>query len=604
MLFCTSTASGSDNEKVIKDLHYGETLYHFYQGKYFTAISDLLVAKQKHPIKHQGDAPEVLLGGLYLSYDMGRYASSIFNGLLKTEGDKTTHDTAWYYLARLAYLRGNYPAAKEYIDKVAKDLPYQYNDEAQHLKANINLQLNNYEEAIRTLSNFSGQTDWEYYAKYNLAIAMAKLGKQEEAVRLLEEVAQIKPTTLEQTALRDKANLALGYTALRGKNAPAAANYFRNVRLLGSQSNKALLGIGWAHHYNGDLKSALVPWLELQKRLTTDPSVQESMLTVPYTLEKINAKEQALSYYNRAINAYNNELVNIDNAINAVVTGEFIAALRKLHSHQSKENHLHYATLPDSMATPYLHQIIAGDKFQAAMKNYRDLLYMQSTISHWENQLPAYRLMLNERKLAFQNKLGKTRQSLRQAEKKQLAARHRTLKNRFAVIVSENNVTALATEKEQELFDIIADAKKRLARIKNKEAVSEQQNRLRLYYGMLYWQVSTDYMPRRWEVEKGLRETERLLAEQEQRKKSLQTAFTAAPDNFKSFNRQIDAREQKLKTLKQRLAGEIEQQEKYIVGMAVTALRLQKRNLENYNIRASYSLTRLYDSMAVVEKKP
>lgn len=604
MLLLAALPATASDENTIKDLHYGETLFHFYQGKYFSAISDLLVAKQKHPIKTQGNDPEILLGGLYLSYDMSHNAGNIFKKLIKQESDKTIQDTAWYYLARLAYHRGNYPAAKQYIDKVDENLPYRYNDESQHLNANINLKLKNYPAAIKTLSNFSGDTEWLHYAKYNLAIAMAKTGEKEETISLLREVASIKPDTVEQTALRDKANLALGYTALRSKKAASASSYFKNIRLLGSQSNKALLGIGWAHHNNGDYHNSLVPWLELQKRLTTDPSVQEAMLTVPYTLEKIDAKEQALAYYNHAINTYNAEIVNIKNVTNAVSTGEFIAALRNLHSHQSKENHLHYTTLPDSVATPYLHQIIAGDTFQAALKNYRDLLYMQNTLRHWENQMPAYKLMLKERKLAYQQKLGKARQSLRQAEKQKLGLQHKVLKKKLTQITKQHDVLALATEKEQELFDIIAAAKKRLTHISRRQDMDEQANRLRIYYGLVYWQVSTDFAPRRWLVQKGLNETEKLLAQQQQRKKSLQSAFTATPGKFKSYANAIKSKQQRLKQLRQRLGNEIAQQEKYIVGMAITALRKQQNKLENYHIRASYSLTRLYDSLAIVEKKP
>ena len=600
--FLSPLAAEEDEEKIVRNLHYGETLYHFYQGKYFSAISDLLVAQKQHPITTQGNDPDILLGGLYLSYDLRRYAASMFTKLTKSTTDKSIHDTAWYYLARLAYQKGNYADAKKYINKIETNLPVRYNDESQNLAANILLRLKDYEGAIHTLTNFEEETEWFNYAKFNLAIALVKTGEQDDAMDLLEEVASIDPETLEQTALRDKANLALGYVALRAKDASKASSYFKNIRLLGSQSNKALLGIGWAHHNNKDYQDSLVPWLELQKRITADPSVQEAMLTVPYTLEKIAAKEQALAYYNHAINTYNSELTSINNVINAVETGEFTAALRALHSHQRSENKTHFTTLPDSVATPYLHQIIAGHEFQAALKNYRDLLYMQNMLQYWQNQMPAYELMLKERKQAYQNKLGKARRSLKQAEQKNLAGQHQTLKQKLDKINQNQDVLALATEREKELLTIIAKAKKRVSGMSEDKA-REQKNRLRLFYGILYWEISTDFAPRRWQFQKGLNEISSLMAKQEQQKKSLQAAFKTTPGKFSGFSAQIQSNQTKLNRLGKRLGKEILQQEAYIGGMAITALRQQKYKLENYHIRASYSLSRLYDSLAAVEKK-
>ncbi|MDH5409508.1 MAG: tetratricopeptide repeat protein, partial [Gammaproteobacteria bacterium] len=478
--FASSTVAEVDEDKVVKNLHYGETLYHFYQGKYFSAISDLLIAQKQHPIKTQGNDPDILLGGLYLSYDLRKYAADMFSKLTESDADKSVKDTAWYYLARLAYQKGNYAAAKKYISKVDVNLPVRYNDESQNLAANILLSLKDYQGAINTLTNFEDETEWFNYAKFNLAIALVKTGEHEDAMDLLEEVASMDVETLEQTALRDKANLSLGYVALRAKDAPKAAKYFKNIRLLGSQSNKALLGIGWAHHNNKDFQDSLVPWLELQKRISTDPSVQEAMITVPYTLEKMDAKQQALAYYNHAINTYNAELTNINNVINAVETGEFTAALRTLHSHQRSENKTHFTTLPESVATPYLHQIIAGHEFQAALKNYRDLLYMQNMLHYWKNQIPAYNLMLEERKKAYQDKLGTARRSLKQAERKNLTGQYHALTQKLEQINRDHDVLALATEKEKELLSIIATAKKRVAKMPADE-VNAQKNRLRLF---------------------------------------------------------------------------------------------------------------------------
>ena len=97
------SASSSEMEPTeIYDLRYGETLYHYFQKKYFSAITDLMVAEEKEPIKIQGEDPELLLGGLYLAYGMHNEAGKIFARILEENTDNAIKNRAYYYLAKIS----------------------------------------------------------------------------------------------------------------------------------------------------------------------------------------------------------------------------------------------------------------------------------------------------------------------------------------------------------------------------------------------------------------------------------------------------------------------------------------------------------------------
>ena len=84
---------------------------------------------------------------------------------------------------------------------------------------------------------------------YRIVVAdkrMARDGRVDEAERILDELGRIEPYNEELSALRDKANLALGYAYLQAGDAKAARKPLQRVRLNGPFSNKALLGVGWA----------------------------------------------------------------------------------------------------------------------------------------------------------------------------------------------------------------------------------------------------------------------------------------------------------------------------------------------------------------------
>ena len=93
-----AVADAKNNElppQEIHDLRYGETLFNFFQQKYFSAITNLLVAEARDPMRIQGEDPALLLGGLYLAYGMHRDASELFLDLLNNENLPATHDRAW-----------------------------------------------------------------------------------------------------------------------------------------------------------------------------------------------------------------------------------------------------------------------------------------------------------------------------------------------------------------------------------------------------------------------------------------------------------------------------------------------------------------------------
>lgn len=605
-LFITPSAFASEEEDgltTIRDLHYGETLYHFYQEKYFSAISDLLVAQEKYPIKTQGQDPELLLGGLYLSYNMSKPAAAIFDRLAKQETDKSIQSSAWYYLSRIAYEQNRLQQAQQDADKVTVDLPYRYNDEFQHLRGNILLRQKKYKQAVSVLENFSGSSEWSNYAKFNLAIALIMSGENKQGMDLLEDVANIETTDLEQTALHDKANLALGYSALRARQYETAAAYFKQIRLLGSQSNKALLGIGWAYQKEGRLARSLVPWIELKNRSSKDPAVREALLTIPHALEGLNANEQALAYYNDAINSYKTELASINQVINAVKSGEFIQSLRALHLHQQDENHLHYTTLPDSIATPYLQGLIAGQDFQNILKTYRDLLHMKNILVHWEQQIPAYELMLNEREKAYLSRLPEIQSFHKNTRQSELEARYKELRDKFKQLNKQSDTLALANEQEISLLERLDKIKHILDKLPATD-MRKQREQYRLFSGLVYWQITTDFTPRYWQIKKELNLIKKAFIELDNRKKASIDILLKTPKYFSNFADRIKDKHTRILTLSRRIENAIGSQENLINRIATDNLQRQKHQLEDFHIRASYSLTRLYDSLAAVEQKP
>lgn len=613
LLLCIAIAFSSRAEPTrpemeatdIYDLRYGETIFYFFQQKYFSAITELMVADVRDPIKIQGEDPKLLLGGLYLAYGMHNEASRIFQELLNDQTLPQTHDRAWYYIAKLRYLKGFVPEAEQALLQIKDTLPPDREAERQHLLANVYLSQKNYPKAIEILKNFSGDSEWEAYAKFNLGVALVKAGELDEGTQLLNEVGSLDPFSIshELNALRDKANLALGFAYMRGKNPVEAQDNFQRIRLEGPLSNKALLGLGWSFAQQDKYTEALNAWLELQTRKALDTTVQESLIAIPFTVEKMNKPRLAMQYYQRAIETYTAEINQLENVMLAVQRGELIQAMRPANLEDEASLPINSFGLPKSVSAPYLNQMMATNIFQEAYKNYQSLLHLKHILEKWRDQFPSYEMILNERRKAYYTKLPQVASDARLKEITHMYEKREDIAKEVKRIEDENDGFALANEDEEDLIDTLKSAKTRLDRLGKSEDMSEEMEKYQILHGVLYFQLQSEFIPRLWSVKSNLRELDRALEKTRDTKRSLVKAANEAPKFFEGYDQKIDWSKKRITNLLSRLASAISQQEAHIQNLAMDGLIKRRQALENYHVRARFGIARLYDTLIIEKDK-
>jgi len=595
---CFAAYAEDNREHVVRDLSYGVALYNFFQEKYFSSITDLMVAEAEHTNENQQFDSDLLLGGLYLSYDLHEQAGKVLGELVQADIPAETRDRAWFNLSKLRYQRGFYPEAEQALTQIQDSLPDYRDAERLNLLANIYLHQQQYEKAVDTLKGFPDESSWQAYAQFNLGVAFVRIGKLEQGIEQLTLVGKMKPKSSEMIALRDKANLALGYAHLKHEQPEAASEAFNRVRLNGPLSNQALLGVGWAWNMQAQYNMALLPWIELKSRSTFDPAVQESYLAIPYNFEKIAKPKLALIYYTGATKSYEAQLRKLDNIGKAVNGGELLQALRPANLGDETALSLYRSKLPSSITAPYLYSLMATHEFQNVLKNYQDLLYLQYVLNRWQRNLPAYSLMLQERRRAYQQKLPEVTRDTRLKNLQQLEAQRNKLANEVARIEKNQDVFALASEDELEQISQLEIVKRRLQRVGKKQDVTELRDRYETLHGLLYWQMADDYVPREWQLKKGIKELDTALADAQAANASLKNAWNQAPAAFEGYAARIKKQNARIRTLQVKVRGALRQQEKRIQTIARQALKQQQHRIESYLVRARFAQARLYDSMA------
>ena len=175
----------------INDLRYGEALYNLYQEKYFTSITNLMVAKHRNPITNQNVDPELLLGGLYLYYGLHQNASNIFSGLIENNTSQETQDRAWFNIGKMRYQGQLYSEANKALIKVQDSLSAEREAERQNMLANTYLKQKDYSAAYESINQLNAHQDWKVYAQYNLGISLIKSGQNREGTDLLNQISSL-----------------------------------------------------------------------------------------------------------------------------------------------------------------------------------------------------------------------------------------------------------------------------------------------------------------------------------------------------------------------------------------------------------------------------
>jgi tetratricopeptide (TPR) repeat protein len=381
----------------VKDLQYGLVLFDFYQQNFYSAAVDLLTAQEQNRLQHHDAEAQLLLGGLYLSYGLHDEAEAVFNKLIDEYATPAVRDRAWFYLGKIRYYKGLYAESAAAFDKVGDNLAPELEEERRTLKANLLMKQKKYPEAIAALKDLSAEERGANFARFNLGVALVRAGREIEGYSLLENVGQLRSNDADLKALRDKANLALGYTYIK-KDPIKARAYFSHVRLKGPFSNQALLGLGWAEVELQRYAQALVPWNELSKRDRVDVAVFESFLARGNALERLRALPQAMRAYSDAIVVYERELRFLENTQEAVKAGRLWDSLLSQVGREEMGWFWEAELLPDTPETHLLADLMAGHEFHEAIKNLRDLRFLMDKLSRWEQEVPALDNMLTLRR--------------------------------------------------------------------------------------------------------------------------------------------------------------------------------------------------------------
>jgi len=604
----------------LKDVYFGEALYHAYQGEWFDSIVRLDTELGQHYrldepaldslYDHLGQA-KFDVGDFELGYRMHLRAGRAITAVIEGNVEESVRNEAIYRLARLYFRKDQPENALHTLERIHGSVPARVRDDLEFLRAQVLLANGRFEEAARLFKELQSARSVEGFAGYNLGITLLKEGKPQEGRRYLDRTGQAVSDNPATLAIKDKANLVLGYKLLDANAGADAKLVLERVRLNGPFSNRALLGAGWADASRGLFDRALVSWSILAERQVTDPAVQEALLAVPFAYGKLKAYGRAALLYGKALDSFGKEIDKLGASIDSVREGKFLRALAREELKQDSDWVVKLRQLPEAPETYYLLDLMASHDFQESLKNYLDLNELKKRLAAWQGDLDAYEEIIKLRRAYYQPLLPETDRAFRQLDSQmrlRLEQRDRIEKRLHAMLTAPRpDYLAKAQERiareqivhlEQALYSIPSppagegQGGGEAGQGRGRLAMKERLGRLR---GVLAYNIATEYDQRLTDTYKDLND----LNQEVDRLKKQYTAFVrtrqAATQSCEGYDDTIRRQRVLIAEAQEKVKALMGRQGNFLETMAVTELAKRRERLEQFQVTARFAIADSYD---------
>src|SRR5215510_764148 len=148
--------TGSD----LRDLYFGEALYHALQGRYFDALQRLdtelaqyhgLDQPELDTLHYHVNNAEFSVGDFELNYRMHQRAGRAIKAVLEGAVDEAVRNEAAFRLARINFQKNQLDDAQEALARIQGTVPEQIKGDVEFLRANVYMATGRPAEAVKVL---------------------------------------------------------------------------------------------------------------------------------------------------------------------------------------------------------------------------------------------------------------------------------------------------------------------------------------------------------------------------------------------------------------------------------------------------------------------
>jgi chorismate mutase len=622
---------------------YQQVLYEYYQGNFSLALTQMAILEQKFPeglrqipdfLSGHKVEPELLKGGMSLAYGLDNQAADIFLRLLKNNATPEVTAFSWLLLGKTYYQKRQFSDAARAFQNIGQEAAEEYFE--QSTRDNwlyMQSQLHGFlldEDAkavdVQWLEQLSNDSIYRDYVQYNQALALLQKGDNQQAISRLSSLANKESSFVsrwmgwaepifseddeqdvaaERDAIRDRANLTLGYTLLKNEEPHQAFRVFENIRTEGLDAEAALLGYGWAAAKKNELQTALSIWQRLMQMPQNSEYTLEAYLASAYAYENAFAPSQSVQVLQQGMGRFKEALIGLEQATQQVNQRQFILDLlpniKSPHGGSNDVSRVLEEEAKQFNTVELFNSIAVSSEFRAGLSALTENHDIQQQLQGWQQRMQHYNLMLDERQIERTKRAKHILQNRTLEQLTDLQNQRNKLANVVALAKEQQDGQVFMNQQNQQWLDRVNRAEESLQTVaKLKKQLGQTplsdsyQKRLNRVAGRLAWQASEAYFANQWQAQKALNQLDAEISTAQQRQQQLLNQLALKPD----FTEQ----RLRVSNLAQRISGEIAKSESLqdalvtqISAIFMQSIQEHKQKVNHYILQAQLALVRLSD---------
>lgn len=590
---------------------FGQVYFDYHLGHHFSALNQLLEAKQDGVFSIDDPTTEMLLGDLYTEFGLPREGDVAISRVQAQDIPSSTRNMPWVRYGKLLYQMGNDAPTENYLRKPPANLTSYQESERRLMLANILIRKKQFAEAIVMLQDMPGEGVMAGYGLYNLGIAYLQDNKPEPGLLRLNSLVDQAGPDEESQNLRDKAALAVAVYHLKAGNHDASRESLLRIRLEGPYSNQSLLTLAYTHFLQKEYAKALPACMELQRRSPADPAVQESFLLNARLYEEMGFKTQAIAGYRLAAQVLRTQLVQVEKTALRVDAENWPDILAPKLVNTVDLDPLNVKPIPatnDAITAGLFGKLFASPAFNEGFRQYQHLSRLSGLMERRQRDmagLTEIATTLESRKEAV-SAMADRQQALKD-NYVSLVRRWQDLQQRFKQMnVNADAYTDAASQAENARLQQLNRLGRKLQKMKTagtERDVQEAIQRLDRLKSITLFEIARHAASR----DEIFQKLQQATTDLRQTKVRLAVLDSLLADNQQiskaGYSQRVPVLQKQIDSLQVRVAEARAEYQSYLRGLAKTLLQERRETLTNYLGETYLGLERVESTVAPVTKE-
>jgi TolA-binding protein len=307
-LLLASAPAGAQEEvlhelELIADDLLNSAITSYTSGQYWDCARDLIVLFEFHPRYSRLDVAEVLLGNALFELELYEAAQGTFRHALDHFPERPTAGAALFGLERVAYKLGQHAEALGRFEQLKRGVsPGSKLLEGGSYYAGLTLlEMEDFDNALRTLAEVSPRSPYYGYALYAAALACLRKHDLENALKILERLSALPITGEESRAIVGEGRLTLGYIYYELGYYDRAMNRFWAVYPDHAKRQEALLGYAWAAYKARNYRETIRGCTDLVTGFPETRYMEEALFLLGQALMDDRRYDEAIRVFDKLI---------------------------------------------------------------------------------------------------------------------------------------------------------------------------------------------------------------------------------------------------------------------------------------------------------------